>query len=289
MHVCTSRVRTKTVTTWRSKYQFHVLIITGILLFIMLFPFFVMITTMIRSGAEIYVRPPLWFPQKPTLHNFVAVWSEYNLLTYFQSSMIIAIGTTILNIMLSIPAAYAVARLRFPGRSIALYLFLTIQMFSPVIIVISLFRIFARTDLIDTYWSLILANTVFTMSFTVWMMTGYFRSIPIEIEEAARIDGCSRIGTITRIMLPIAAPGLVTAMIYTFIWAWNEFLFALSFIKTADKMPLTLGIYRFVGRWSTQWELLTAAAFLALIPVILLFYIIEKRLVQGLAGGAVKG
>ena len=274
---------------WHTRGRPAVLLVTGIMLVVMLFPFLVMMTTMIRDGSEIYLRPPRWFPETPTLANLTAVWAEYNLLTYFHSSLIVAVGTTLLNIVLSIPAAYAVARLRFPGRSFSLYLVLAIQMFSPVIIVISLFRMFARTGLIDSYLSLILSNTVFTISFTIWMMTGYFRSIPIQIEEAARIDGCSRVQTIWRIMLPVAAPGLVTAMIYTFIWAWNEFLFALSFIKAVEKMPLTLGIYRFVGRWSTQWELLTAAAFLALIPVVLLFYLIERRLVQGLAGGAVKG
>lgn len=275
--------------TWRTKHRPIALLITVILLVLMLFPFAIMITTMLRGANEIYVRPPRWIPDVPTLGNLISVWSEFDLRSYFESSMIVAVGTTLLNMFLAIPAAYAVARLRFPGRSSALYLFLAIQMFSPVIIVISLFRIFAQAGLIDSYWSLILANTVFTMSFTVWMMTGYFRSIPLEIEEAARIDGCTRVQTIWRVMLPISAPGLVTAMIYTFIWAWNEFLFALSFIKSAEMMPLTLGIYRFVGRWSTQWEMLTASAFLALIPVVVLFYLIERRLVQGLAGGAVKG
>jgi len=274
---------------WRNKGKPVVIILTAFLLFIMLFPFFVMISTMIKPGTEIYVTPPQWFPDHPTLFNFIGVWKEYNLLTYFESSLIIALGTMALNTLISVPAAYAVARLRFSGRKFILYLFLAIQMFSPVIVVISLFKIFAQIRLIDTYTSLILANTVFTISFTIWMLNGYFSSIPKEIEEAARIDGCSRTMTITRIMLPIAAPGLVTAMIYTFIWAWNEFLFALSFIKAQTKIPLTLGMYQFVGRWSTQWEMLTMAAFLALIPVLILFFAIEKRLVSGLAGGAVKG
>jgi multiple sugar transport system permease protein len=161
-------------------------------------------------------------------------------------------------------------------------------MFSPVIVVISLFKVVASLRLLDTYLSLILANAVFTIAFTTWMMNGYFRSIPKEIEEAALIDGCSRVQTITRIMLPIAVPGLVTTMIYSFIAAWNEFLFGLTFIQSKQKMPLVLGLYNFVGRWTTQWELLNAAAFVALIPVLVLFYIIEKRLVAGLAGGAVK-
>jgi multiple sugar transport system permease protein len=146
----------------------------------------------------------------------------------------------------------------------------------------------AALKLLNTYLSLVLANSVFTIAFTIWMMNGYFRSIPKEIEEAALIDGCSRVQTITRIMLPIAVPGLVTTMIYSFIAAWNEFLFGLTFIQSKQKMPLVLGLYNFVGRWTTQWELLNAAAFVALVPVLVLFYIIEKRLVAGLAGGAVK-
>jgi multiple sugar transport system permease protein len=236
----------------------------------------------------VYSTPPTWIPQEFHLDNFLIVWSEFELFIFFKSSIIIAVGATILNTLLTVPAAYAVARLRFVGRKLILYLFLVIQMFSPVIVIISLFKIMVGLNLLDTYFSLIIANTVFTIAFTIWMMNGYFRSIPIEIEEAALIDGCSRVKTITRIMIPIAVPGLVTAMIYTFIYAWNEFLFGLTFIQSRPKMPLVLALYNFVGRWTTQWELLTTAAFLALIPVLFLFYVIERRLVAGLAGGAVK-
>jgi multiple sugar transport system permease protein len=273
---------------WRNRGKPAAMIITLLLLLFLLFPFFVMISTMLRSGEEVYATPPYWIPKHIILTNFVKVWAEYDLLVYFKSSLIIALGATVLNTLLTIPAAYAVARLRFVGRGFVLYLFLVIQMFSPVIVVISLFKIMAGLGLLDTYASLIMANAVFTIAFTIWMMNGYFRSIPIEIEEAAMIDGCSRVQTITRVMIPIAVPGLVTAMIYTFIFAWNEFLFGLTFIQSQPKMPLVLGLYNFVGRWTTQWEFLTTAAFLAIIPVLVLFYIIEKRLVAGLAGGAVK-
>jgi multiple sugar transport system permease protein len=273
---------------WRNRGKPAAMIITLLLLLFLLFPFFVMISTMLRSGEEVYATPPYWIPKHIILTNFVKVWAEYDLLIYFKSSLIIAFGATILNTLLTIPAAYAVARLRFVGRGFVVYLFLVIQMFSPVIVVISLFKIMAGLGLLDTYASLIMANAVFTIAFTIWMMNGYFRSIPIEIEEAAMIDGCSRVQTITRIMIPIAVPGLVTAMIYTFIFAWNEFLFGLTFIQSKPKMPLVLGLYNFVGRWTTQWEFLTTAAFLAIIPVLVLFYIIERRLVAGLAGGAVK-
>ncbi len=275
--------------TWRNKFKFPVFLLTLILLLFLLFPFFVMISTMLKSSQEIYVRPPYWIPKDISFNNFIRVWGEYQLLGYFRNSIIVGLGTTFLNVIITLPAAYAIARFKFYGRSIILYSLLAMQMFSPVIIIISLFRIFVRLSLLDSYIGLILANTVFTLSFTTWLMFGYFASIPKEIEEAATIDGCSRGGTLIRIMIPVAAPGLVTAMIYAFITAWNDFLFALSFINAQPKMPLTLGIYQFVGRWSTQWEMLTVAAFLALIPVLVLFFLIEKQLVAGLASGAVKG
>ena len=273
---------------WRNRGKIPAVVLTIVLLLVLLFPFFVMISTMLKSSQEVYSTPPTWIPKELHFNNFLIVWSEFQLFIFFRSSIIIAVGATILNTLLTVPAAYAVARLRFVGRKLILYLFLVIQMFSPVIVIISLFKIMVHLNLLDTYLSLIIANTVFTIAFTIWMMNGYFRSIPVEIEEAALIDGCSRVQTITRIMIPIAVPGLVTAMIYTFIYAWNEFLFGLTFIQSRPKMPLVLALYNFVGRWSTQWELLTTAAFLAIIPVLVLFYVIERRLVAGLAGGAVK-
>jgi multiple sugar transport system permease protein len=273
---------------WRNRGKIPAVVLTIVLLLFLLFPFFVMISTMLKSSQEVYSTPPTWIPKELHFNNFLIVWSEFQLFIFFRSSIIIAVGATILNTLLTVPAAYAVARLRFVGRKLILYLFLVIQMFSPVIVIISLFKIMVHLNLLDTYLSLIIANTVFTIAFTIWMMNGYFKSIPVEIEEAALIDGCSRVQTITRIMIPIAVPGLVTAMIYTFIYAWNEFLFGLTFIQSRPKMPLVLALYNFVGRWSTQWELLTTAAFLAIIPVLVLFYLIERRLVAGLAGGAVK-
>jgi multiple sugar transport system permease protein len=273
---------------WRNRGTPIAVILTVLLLAFLLFPFLVMLSTMLKSAEEVYTNPPTWIPKSWKFSNLIRLWTEFDFAVYFKSSVIISLGSTVLNTLLTVPAAYAVARLRFVGRRMMLYLFLVIQMFSPVIVVISLFKTMAALKLLNTYLSLVLANSVFTIAFTIWMMNGYFRSIPKEIEEAALIDGCSRVQTITRIMLPIAVPGLVTTMIYSFIAAWNEFLFGLTFIQSKQKMPLVLGLYNFVGRWTTQWELLNAAAFVALVPVLVLFYIIEKRLVAGLAGGAVK-
>jgi multiple sugar transport system permease protein len=274
---------------WQNRSRFYVVPLTVVILLFLLFPFFVMISTMLKSGQDVYTSPPFWIPTHIQWDNFVLVWTQYDLGGYFLSSIIIAFGAMALNTLLCVPAAYAVARLNFVGRKVALFVLLMIEMFSPVIVIISLFKVISRMGLLDTFGSLIILDALFTVAFNTWMMNGYFKTIPKEIEEAALIDGCSRPQTITRIMLPIAVPGLVTVMIYAFIFAWNEFLFGLSFISSKDKMPLTIALYNFVGRWTTQWQYLTMAAFLAIIPVLILFYVIEKRLVAGLAGGAVKG
>jgi multiple sugar transport system permease protein len=274
---------------WQNRSRWVAVPLTLILLLILLFPFFVMVSTMIKGGPDVYAVPPMWIPRHIAWFNFVTVWTQYDLAHFFVTSIIIALGATALNTLLSVPAAYAIARLRFPGRKFAMYLLLMIEMFSPVIVIISLFKIVASFHLLDTYAALIILDAMFTIAFNTWMMNGYFKTIPKDIEEAALIDGCTRVQTMTRIMLPISVPGLVTVMIYAFIFAWNEFLFALTLISSKDKMPLTIGLYNFVGQYNTQWQYLTMAAFLALIPVLVLFYIIEKRLVAGLAGGAVKG
>jgi multiple sugar transport system permease protein len=263
-------------------------IFTLILLGIMLFPFFVMLVSMFKSTEEIYNTPPYWLPKIPTIKNFIMVWDTIPLAGFFRSSLIIALGTVILNTIISVPAGYAVARLHFRGKKFILFALLVTQMFSPVVVVISLFKIVIKIHLIDTFFSVIIANAVFTTPFVIWMLNGYFSGIPKGIEDAARIDGCSRVGALLRVILPIAAPGLVTTIIYTFIYGWNDFIFSLTFLQSGDKYPLTIGLYQFVVRFAVQWEQLLASAFLAILPVIILFFLVEKQLVSGLAGGAVK-
>ena len=274
---------------WQNRSRWFAVPLTIVILLILLFPFFVMLSTMLKSGKDVYAVPPMWIPSHIEWSNFLTVWTQYDLASYYLASLIIAVGALIVNTLLSVPAAYAIARLRFPGRKAAMYLLLMIEMFSPVIVIISLFKVVARFGLLDSFGSLIILDALFTVAFNTWMMNGYFKTIPKDIEEAALIDGCNRVQTMTRIMLPIAVPGLVTVMIYAFIFAWNEFLFALTLMSSKNKMPLTIALYNFVGQYNTQWQYLTMAAFLALIPVLVLFYLIEKRLVAGLAGGAVKG
>jgi multiple sugar transport system permease protein len=271
------------------RFRIFVYLLITTIVFILLFPFFVAVSTAFKDLDEVYSTPPHWIPHRIAWENFKHIWQKYPLAQYFLNSFIVASGATLLTAVLCVPAAYAFARLRFLGRKLFLFMLLVVQMFSPIIVVISLYKIVSALHLIDTRTSLILVNTVFSLAFAIWMMNGYFSTIPKEIEEAALIDGCTRLQTIIRITLPIAMPGVVTVIIYTFIFAWNEFMFALTFINSIEKRPLTLGLYNFVGRWQVSWQYLMAAALLAIIPVIVLFMVIEKKLVQGLAGGAIKG
>ena len=264
-------------------------VVLAVMLTISLFPFLVTLITSLKDVSEVYTSPPTWIPVKSTLKNYREVFERYPMARYFLNSFIIAIGATLLNAAFSIPAAYATARLKFRGKKFFMYLLLMVQMFSPIIIIIALFRQMSIFGLLNSYLGLILVNAVFTLSFSIWMLSAYFLSVPFEVEEAAMIDGCSRFQAIVKILIPLAMPGLTATMIYTFINAWNEFVFALTFTTTPEMRPLTVGLYSFVGRWSIQWQYITTASILGIVPIVLLFMLVEKQLMSGLMGGAIKG
>lgn len=262
--------------------------ISAVSLFLLLFPFFVMLSTSLKQVGEVYSTPPTWIPKVVYWKNYIEIWQQYPIGRYISNSFFIAVTCTILNGLLAVPAAYAVSRLRFAGRKMFMYMFLVVQMFSPVIIIMPLFKLMAVWGLLDTYQSLIITNTVFTLSFSIWMLSSYFNNVPVDIEQAALIDGCSRVQTITKILIPIAAPGIVTTAIYTFISVWNEFMFALTFISRAEMRPLTVGLYNFIRLWTINWHHLMTGAVIGIVPIVILFMIAERNLVKGLAAGAVK-
>ena len=207
---------------------------------------------------------------------------------YFSNSLLIASGATLLNAVAAIPAAFALARLRFPGRRAYLYFVVATQMFSPVVLLIAFYQMMVGLRLVDTQWSLILINATVSLPLSIWLLTAYFSSTPMEIEEAAILDGSGRWRMLWDHFMPLSLPGIATAMTFTFIITWNEFLFALTFITTPGKRPLTTGIYSFVGRNEILWNYLMTASMLAIVPVFVVFLIIQRRLVAGLASGAVK-
>jgi len=265
-------------------------------LVIVLFPFAVMITTALKTPAEIAAPggPSVAYhlvPARPHPANFVEVFRAMPLARSFANSLVIACGATLLVLLCAIPAAYALARLSFPGKRPVLFLVLTTQMFAPIVLIIALFSQFTNYGLLEggrVYLALIIANAATSLAFGIWLLTGYFSTIPREVEEAALIDGCSRLQTIARIVIPISLPGVVTTLIFAFISAWNEFVFALTFVSSDAYKPLTVLIPSFIGQYGTQWQLLMAAALLATLPVVVLFLGVEKHLVRGLTAGSIK-
>jgi multiple sugar transport system permease protein len=268
--------------------RISLLIFMVLVLIVSIFPFFFAISTSLRPRPEVFTFPPTWLPKTWDFGNYVQVWSAVPLLHYVVNSLVVALGSTALNLALAIPAGYALARMRFPGKRFFRHLLLITQMFSPVVLVIGLFRIMSQLGLLDSIGSLILIDAALSLAFSVWFLAGYFESVPVEIEEAAMIDGCSRVGALVRIVLPISGPAIVAALVFAFIWSWNEFMVAMTMITSVNSRTLPLGIYSFLGAYNVDWNYLMAAAIVAIIPVLVLFILIERNLVKGLTAGAVK-
>jgi multiple sugar transport system permease protein len=228
-------------------------------------------------------------PRHFTFSNFTTLWSGSGLGGSIGTSLEIASGATVLVLLVSLPAAYYTARHRFRGRAAFLLLVLATQMFQPAAMLVGLQREFTDFGWTSTL-SLVIINAGFNLAFAVWILNAFFGSIPVELEEAAMVDGLGKVGALLRITLPLAAPGIVTALIFTFISAWNEFLVALtlSLGEQTSQQPLTVAINQYIGEYSVDWGHLFAAGLVATIPVVILFVFIERRVVSGLTAGAVK-
>ncbi|MFE2870559.1 MULTISPECIES: carbohydrate ABC transporter permease [unclassified Embleya] len=249
-------------------------------------PYIEMAITALRPKDEL--TSDGYLPTKFEWANFVDVWDKSTLGDNLKISLLVAGMSTLLVLVVSLPAAYYTARKRFRGRGVFLGLVLVTQMFQPTSLLVGLYREFYILDLLDSYWALVLVNGAFNLAFSVWILTAYFSAIPVELEEAAMIDGASRLGALRRVTLPLAMPGIVTAVIFTFIAAWNEFTVALVLVTTPEKQPLTVGINSFLGAYRVEWQYLFAGSVVAIVPVVILFAYIEKHVVSGLTAGSVK-
>ncbi len=254
-----------------------------------LYPYYVMTITAFRSNAETL---DMYF-----LHLFPTKWIWSNLSDivhrgvprYLLNSLFVAGGATALAMLCGIPAAYAMARMSFKGKKAFLGFVIMSQMFSPVVLLIGISQLMNTLHLNDTLWGLMLINAAFNQAFAIWLLRGTFVSISPEMEQAALIDGCGTVGALTRVLIPMAAPGIVTALIFVFINAWNEYTISTVLISTASNRPITVGITQFSSFNMIEWQYLFAASLLATIPVVILFMSIEKHLTSGLTSGGVKG
>lgn len=254
-----------------------------------LYPYFVMFTTALKSRNEIFAMDGRLFPVKALWSNFADIWVKAPMAKYMVNSVIIAAGSTAIAMVCGIPAAYALARMKFKGQTAFLGFIIVSQMFAPVVLLIGIYKVMQVLNLTNSLLGLIFINAAFNQAFTIWLLRGTFLSISAEMEQAATIDGCNRIQAMFKVLLPVAAPGIVTTLIFIFINAWNEYTVALCLISTETIKPLTVGINIFNGYNIIEWQYLFAASIFAIIPVVILFMSIEKNLTSGLTAGGVKG
>lgn len=261
----------------------------GITALVTLYPYVVMLLASLKGMDEINRMPGTLLPETWVWKNYIEVWTKVPLATYLKNSFIIASGTTILAIFCAIPAAYALSRLDFRGNKLFLGIVVVTQMFSPVILLVGIYNVAVIFHLQDSLLGLVLINAGFNQAFAIWVLWGSFESISIGLEDAAMVDGCNRLQALMKVVLPLAGPGIVTALIFVFINGWNEYSLAFTLISSETNKPLTVGINAFFGYTNVQWWYLFAVCLIAAVPVIALFAVIEKRLVSGLTAGAEKG
>ncbi len=255
---------------------------------ITLYPYFAMLCTALKNRVEIFSGNTI-LPVTALWSNFIEIWSRAPMARYLLNSVLIAGGSTVIAMLCGIPAAYALARMKFKGQTAFLGFVIVSQMFAPVVLLIGIYQVMQVLGLTDSILGLVFINAAFNQAFTIWLLRGTFIGISAEMEQAATIDGCNRVQAMMRVLLPVAAPGIVTTLIFIFINAWNEYTVALCLISTDTLKPLTVGINTFNGYNMIEWQYLFAASIFAIIPVVILFMCIEKNLVSGLASGGVKG
>ena len=273
-----------------------------------------LISSSLQSESEITSVPPHWIPHQPTLENFQAIFktsdevvtyetrkqgdtatggfipsTAANLLPSMKNSLIVAVSVVLLNLVVSVPAAYALAKIRFRGRSASIYFMLSTRVIPDIALVVPFFLFIQKLGLMDHLGSLIITYMAITVPFSIFILTGYFESLPEELDKAARVDGCSRLQTLLYVFLPISMPSLVAVVLFTFLTSWNEFLLALMFTQTPASQTMPIVVASFTSDFNISFSFINAAGVMAIIPPVIIAVVFERYIVSGLTAGAVKG
>ena len=273
-----------------------------------------LVSSSVQQDAEITSRPPHWIPHEPTLENFAAIFqarekkvtyetrrqgdpatggyipsTARNLIPSMWNSLVVAVSVVLLNLLVAVPAAYAMAKIRFIGRSTSIYFMLTTRVIPDIALVVPFFLFIRTFGLLDTLGSLVITYLAITVPFSIFILVSYFESLPDELDKAARVDGCSRLQTLARVYVPLAAPALVAVVLFTFLTSWNEFLLALMFTQTGKSQTMPIVVASFASDFTISFAFINAAGVLAVVPPVLMAVIFERYIVSGLTAGAVKG
>jgi multiple sugar transport system permease protein len=254
------------------------------------FPLLWMISTALKPNDETFAIPPTLIPAHPTLDQFRRLLTETPFLTYFANSVIVALATTALVIVIAVAGAYGLVRFRFPGRSLVAHLVLFTYMLPAVVLLLPLYLMISRLGLANSLLGLVVAYTTFALPFALWLLRSFIAGIPIELEQAAMIDGAGRLEAFIEVVLPQALPGIISTALFSFILSWNEYLYALVFINVDDRKTLPPGVLTMLNQnQNVEWALLMAASVLMSLPVIVCFGFLQKHLTRGFGAGSVKG
>jgi len=268
-------------------------ILLAMLVLLAMLPMAWMLLTSLKSQFAALQYPPEWIPRRPTVEEYVRLLSPASevgreFLGYLANSFWVSMATTVLGVVVAVPAAYAFSRFRFPGRNLLFYAVLVRNMFPAVVFLMPLFIMMRWLGLVNTQWSLILTYLTFGLPLSIWLLKGFYDNIPVQLEQAARIDGASRFKAFLLIVMPLSSPGIIATAIYSFITAWNEYVYALTFLNDKSKLTLPVGLQKFFTEYATNWPGLMAASFIMSVPVVILFLVLQKYFVRALTEGAVK-
>lgn len=273
-----------------------------------------LLSSSVQQESEITSRPPHWIPHQPTLENFAAIFQAVekkvtyetrrqgdpatggyipstarNLVPAMWNSLIVALAVVVLNLLVGVPAAYAMAKIRFIGRASSIYFMLTTRVIPDIALVVPFFLFIRGLGLLDHLGSLVITYLAITIPFSVFILVGYFESLPDELDKAARVDGCSRLQTLLRVYVPLAMPALVAVVLFTFLTSWNEFLLALMFTQTPASQTMPIVVASFASDFTISFSFINAAGVLAIVPPVVMAVAFERYIVSGLTAGAVKG
>ncbi len=279
-----SQVRDKTV--WQK-----IMVVVALLVLVVngVYPLVWIFLTSIKNELELTQVPITYFPQSPNFGNYAQVFQAQPFARFFLNSLVISSLSTILCVTIAAFAAYALARLRLRYRRIISIVIVAASMFPVVSLIVPLFQIMRGFGWLNTYWSLIIPYATFSLPISTLVLTAFFQGIPEDLESAAMIDGCSRFGALWRVIVPLAAPGVVTAAILAFVNSWNEFLLALTFNSAPDMKTVPVGVMLYQGEFTFPWPLISAAIIVTIIPIVVLILVFQRRIISGLTAGGVKG
>lgn len=287
--VAAELARRKGVDGWRWAGRIFLVLLT---IFAVL-PMVYMVITSIKTQFAALQYPPEWWPKNPTLDQYVTLLNPagsvgQEFLTYLWNSVWVCTVTTALGVAVAVPAAYAFSRFRFPGRAWLFYAVLLRNMFPAVVFLMPLFILMRFLHLVNSQWSLVLTYLTFGLPLSIWLLKGFYDNIPMQLEQAARIDGATRFKAFLLVVMPLSSPGIIATAIYSFIVSWNEYVYALTFLNDEDKMTLPVGLQRFFTEYTTNWPGLMAASFIMSVPVVVMFLVLQRYFVRALTEGAVK-